>query len=183
LTKLQKVRAVGCEVLIDDPLTGLHEAHGFESEAEAVMRARLVTEALSWDGTPFRDCMDMRGPGGGVDCAMLLLRTYVDAGVLPPFDPRPYDPFWNLKSDEELFLNWIEGPLNGKRVDKPRIGDAVIYHYAKCFSHGAVVINSREIIHAYAKSDVCHVSMMTETDLCFLRSGKPRQRLYFEVRP
>ena len=54
---------------------------------DTVDRARVVAEARRWIGTPYHACADLRGIG--VACGMLLVRIYVDLGLLPPFDPRP----------------------------------------------------------------------------------------------
>src|ERR1700691_1077881 len=81
------------------------ESWYFESEDEATARRRFIAEAFSWVGTPFRDCADVKGPNGAVDCAMLLVRCAVDAGMIPAdFDPRPYQPQWLLHRDEERVL-------------------------------------------------------------------------------
>ena len=50
------------------------------------MREKIVAEARSWIGTPYHNCADIKGVG--VDCGMLLVRVYVDTGVVPPFDHR-----------------------------------------------------------------------------------------------
>jgi cell wall-associated NlpC family hydrolase len=179
--KLQRTEVEGRSVRVTNPFNKAVELHEFETEAEASAMASVVAEALSWVGTPFRDCTDVKGPGGGIDCAMLLVRAYVDTGVVPPFDPRPYPPQWHMNNSEEKFLEWLEGPLGCSRVDRPRLGDVVVYQYGRCYSHGALITNNKEIVHAYTRSAVCHVSLQTETDLMFLRSGKPRPRLYFRV--
>lgn len=178
----QTTEAAGSTVIVTNGFNGAVEEHAFDSPEAAARAVRVVSEGMSWIGTPFRDCADIKGKSGGVDCAMLLVRTFVDTGVLKPFDPRPYPPQWHMSHSEERFLGWIEERLGGVRVDRPRLGDVVVYHFGRCYSHGALVINSREIVHAHAKSALCHVSLMNETDLTHLRNGDPRRRLYFEVR-
>ena len=42
-----------------------------------------MREALSWAGTPFVDCADVKGPAGGVDCAQLA------TGAAKPRASRP----------------------------------------------------------------------------------------------
>lgn len=183
MTRVQTTEAVGPVVRVTNAFNGTVEEHAFGSDAEAAAVARTVREGLSWVGTPFRDCADVKGPGGGVDCAMLLVRAFVDAGRVAPFDPRPYPPQWHMNRSEERFLEWLEARLGCVRVDAPRVGGLVVYHYGRCYSHGALVVSGSEIVHAYAKSNLCHVSAMTETDLTRLRNDKPRPRLFFEVCP
>lgn len=177
---MQRTEQNGREVIITRS-NKVVERHEFPTVEEAQRRARTVREALSWEGTPFRDCTDVKGPQGGVDCAMLLVRTYVDTGQLAPFDPRPYAPQWHVHNNEEKFLGWVESRLHCIQVEMPRIGDVLVYHYGRCFSHGGILINNEELVHAYAKSGTCHVSLLRETDLCFLRSGAPRPVRYYEV--
>ena len=160
------------------------ESWVFASDAEAQGRAAIVREALSWIGTPFRDCADVKGPHGAVDCAMLLVRCHVDTGRLPPFDPRPYPPRWHLHKDRERFLEWVEDKLGGRRVAEPRLGDVVIWQFGRCFSHGAILVNSEEVVHAYAHARMCLVSRLDEHPLKFVGHGSrelPRPVRYYDV--
>jgi cell wall-associated NlpC family hydrolase len=59
---------------------------------EIDQRARVVKEAVGWLGTPYRHQADIKG--AGVDCGMLLVRVFVDTGLVAPFDPRPYENDW-----------------------------------------------------------------------------------------
>jgi len=176
------MRVESCTVRVSAPKD--EEAHTFATEAEAAGRAAIVREALSWVGTPFVDCGDVKGPNGAVDCAMLLVRCYVDTGRLAPFDPRPYSPRHMLHSNEQRFLGWIEDRLGAREVARPRLGDMVIWQFGRCFSHGAILINSEEVVHAYAHARACLVSRLDEHPLCFavlLGREVPRPVKYFDV--
>ena len=140
------------------PAPGGTERHAFGSVREARARAAFVNEALTWVGTPFRDCADKKGPQGAVDCAMLLTRSAVDAGLLAPFDPRPYSPRWHLHRSEEKFINWIVGHFGAREVESPRIGDVAVWYFGRCFSHGGILINSEEVVHAYYAESITLVS-------------------------
>lgn len=131
------------------------ERHTFDSAESATRRSAFINEAMLWIGTPFVDCMDVRGPRGGVDCAMLLTRASVDAGLLPPFDPRPYSPRHMQHSSEERFLGWIRDRLGAVEVDEPRVGDVLVWQFGRCFCHGAVLWNGTEVVHAYAADGMC----------------------------
>jgi cell wall-associated NlpC family hydrolase len=160
------------------------EEHVFASAEEAAAKAAFVREALSWVGTPFRDCGDIKGPNGAVDCAMLLVRCGVDTGLRASFDPRPYPARWHLHRDRERFLEWIEDRLGGRRVDAPRFGDIVVWQFGRCFSHGAIVINSAEVVHAYAHARMCITSRLDEHPLRYigLRSAEvPRPVRYYDI--
>lgn len=105
---------------------------------------RVIAEARRWIDTPYHHAGDVIG--AGVDCAMLLVRVFVDTGLVPPFDPRPYTHDWMLHRDEERFLGWIG--RHGRRVSDPLPGDVVIYRVARCFAHGGIIDTPSTFIHA-----------------------------------
>ncbi|MGB8366358.1 MAG: hypothetical protein ACLQUZ_05430 [Rhizomicrobium sp.] len=172
----------GSTVIVPSP-HGPQE-HVFATPEEAAGRAAIVREGLSWVGTPFRDCADIKGPDGAVDCAMLLVRCYVDTGRLAPFDPRPYPARWHLHKSRERFLEWVEDKLGGQRVESPRLGDVVIWQFGRCFSHGAILINSEEVVHAYSHARMCLTSRLDEHPLCYVALNSrewPRPVRYYDV--
>jgi cell wall-associated NlpC family hydrolase len=177
----QETWAAGSSVMVRRA-SGELEQHDFETAQDAQARAAVIVEALDWTGTPFKHCSDIKGPNGCVDCAMLLVRTHVDSGVLDPFDPRPYPPAWHLHNREERFLEWIRDRLGGIEVAEPRVGDCLVYKFGLCFSHGAILINSEEVVHAFFKSGLVHVSRRDEQDLAWQRDDKLRPMKAFEVR-
>jgi cell wall-associated NlpC family hydrolase len=157
------------------------ERHEFETPKEAEARAAIVVEALSWVGTPFKNMSDIKGPNGGIDCAMLQVRCYVDTGRIPPIDPRPYSSQFHLHKSEEEYLR-IMKDIGGVEVEKPRLSDCLVYHFGRVFSHGGILINSLQIVHAFTKSGICQVSNLDEEDLMWIAQGWKRPVKYFEVR-
>jgi cell wall-associated NlpC family hydrolase len=115
------------------------------TESEA--RAKIVAEARSWLATPYHHCADVKGVG--VDCGMLIVRVFVDAGLCPPFDPRPYSPQWHLHRSEEIYLGFIGDHC--AEVIEPQQGDVVVFKYGRCYSHGGIVTQSSPLtlVHAY----------------------------------
>jgi cell wall-associated NlpC family hydrolase len=117
--------------------------------AEAEERAHVVAEARRWIGTPYHNGADVRG--AGVDCGMLIVRVFVDCGLTPPFDPRPYPPDWHLHRGEEKYLGFIFAHC--VEVDVPEAGDIVVFKYGRCYSHGGIVTgrkgDSLDIVHAF----------------------------------
>ena len=128
---------------------GSPETYTFATPEEAAGRKAFVEEALSWFGTPFVDCSDVKGPKGAVDCAMLLTRCAVDTGLVAPFDPRPYPPRWHVHRDEERFVDWLTEKLGAREIEDLRPGDIAVWKFGRTFSHGAILINSLEVVHAY----------------------------------
>jgi len=111
-------------------------------------RAAVVAEARSWIGTPYHSCADVKG--AGVDCGMLLVRVFIDTGLIPPFDPRPYPIDWHMHRDEERYLGFVFDRGFGE-VEAPQPGDIMVLRYGRCYSHGGVVSRAKPvtIIHAF----------------------------------
>jgi len=114
---------------------------------------------------------------------MLLVRSAVDTGRVPPFDPRPYSPRWMLHKSEEKFLGWMLR-LGAREVGAPRVGDIVIWRFGRTFAHGAVLINSEQVVHAYAHARCVLVSDLGEPLLRYLPASFgpiPRPVRYFDL--
>lgn len=108
-------------------------------------RDKIISEALGWLNTPYHHEADVKG--AGVDCAMLLVRVYRDAGLIPAIDPRPYPADWMLHRDEERYLGWVKQYAD--QVTEPQPGDVVLYKVGRCFAHGGIVLAWPDIIHAF----------------------------------
>jgi cell wall-associated NlpC family hydrolase len=117
------------------------------TESERAQRAAVVAEARSWIGTPYHNCADIKGVG--VDCGMLLVRVFVDTGLYPPFDPRPYPIDWHLHRSEERYLGFVFE--RGEQIAQPQPGDVMVLRYGRCYSHGGVVTGGTPltIVHAF----------------------------------
>lgn len=118
--------------------------------SEEAGRPAVVAEALSWVGTPYVHSADIKG--AGVDCAMLPRRVFIDAGVVEPFDPRPYPSQWHLHEWEERYLGWVlcyahevEGPPNRE----PLPADVVLFKFGHCYAHSAIVVKWPKIVHIH----------------------------------
>jgi cell wall-associated NlpC family hydrolase len=117
------------------------------ADAEAAQRAKVVAEARSWIGTPYHNCADVRG--AGVDCGMLIVRVFVETGLCPPFDPRPYPRDWHLHRADEKYLGFVFE--RAAEVTEPRSGDVIVFRVGRCYAHGGIVTVARPltIVHAY----------------------------------
>lgn len=113
---------------------------------EIDQRARLVKEACSWNRTPYRHQADIKG--AGVDCGMLLVRAFVDTGLVPAFDPRPYEDDWYLHRGEEKYLGFVLDRI--AQVEHPLFGDVVVFKYGRTYSHGGIVVSWPYVLHASA---------------------------------
>jgi len=117
------------------------------TENESAQRAAVVAAARSWIGTPYHNCADIKHVG--VDCGMLLVRIFVDAGLCAPFDPRPYPVDWHLHRNEERYLGFVSA--RGREATTQQPGDVMVLRYGRCYSHGGIVTSASPLmmVHAY----------------------------------
>jgi cell wall-associated NlpC family hydrolase len=121
---------------------------------ESELRARLIAEALSWVGTPYRQLGATKGVA--VDCSMLLVRAMVDAGVVEDFDPRPYPPAWFLHRDDERYIDWLA--TIAVEVETPKPGDIIALKMGRAFAHSGFIVDAEHLVHAFADEKVCNVT-------------------------
>lgn len=112
------------------------------------LQSQIIDEARKWLGTPYHHAADVRGVG--VDCGMLIVRVFVDAGIVPAFDPRPYPRDWMLHRSAERYLGWVEKFAD--RVDGPEPGDIALFKVGRCLSHGGIVESEGYMIHAWNRA-------------------------------
>ncbi len=107
----------------------------------------ILAEARSWLGTPWRHAAAVKGLRGGVDCAMLLARVYVDAGMVADFDPRPYSMQYFLHRSEPRYQTWVE--KYARKVTSALPGDVALFQFGRSLSHGGIYLGEDRIIHAW----------------------------------
>lgn len=181
---LQRMELDGSTVQVYRPHTKVWEPHPFATVEEARARMLFVQEQLEWFGTPFLDCADIKGPNGGVDCAMLGVRAAVDTGLIPPFDPRPYPPRWMLRRNAEQVLMNSVLKLGAVEVEKPRFGDVSLFQFGWTYSHLATHMNCDEYFHAYGHAGICLSSPKNDSLLNFISAvgtDFPRPVKHFDI--
>lgn len=111
-------------------------------------RAAVLREARTWLGTPY--VHSGRVKGVGVDCLTLLAGVYQEAGLVErvPIPNYPHD--WHLHRAEQLYMNGLLKYM--KETATPKPADIVLWQFGRCFSHGAIIVNWPNVIHAYVKS-------------------------------
>ncbi len=121
---------------------------------EPATRAAVVAAAREWIGTPYHVCADVKGVG--CDCAMLLVRVFVDLGLVAPFDPRPYSSDWHLHRSDEVYLRLLLERAHPVAQSEVEPGDVVLFRYGRCFSHGGIVTKAKPftLIHAFAAAGI-----------------------------
>ena len=114
---------------------------------DAVGRERVIHEAESWLRTPFH--VDACLKGVGVDCGRLLSAVYGAAGFAVPSEMGHFAKDWSAHTTEERYLNFVKAYAHLVSTQEP--GDIVMVKMvgSKVFSHGAIIINWPNVIHAY----------------------------------
>lgn len=107
-------------------------------------RAAVVAEALSWLGTPYHHLAQVKG--AGVDCGQLLLAVYRDAGLIPQTESGYYPSDWHFHRDDERYLEMVKRFAHEVEVPKP--GDIAVFKFARCVSHGVIILDFPRVIHA-----------------------------------
>ena len=126
-------------------------------------REQVVLEAMSWLGTPYHHCADVKG--AGVDCLMLLVCVYRACGLAAAnVDPRPYSPQWHLHRSEELYLQGL-GLANATETTTPQAGDIAVYKFGYTFSHAGILVDQHHIIHALKDSGAVTLHRLNESPL------------------
>ena len=110
-------------------------------------REQVVAEAKTWCGTPYHPCAMVKG--AGVDCGMILVGVYQACGLIPAdFKPEPYPPDWHMHRNEEVFLGYMLRFGREISRDEAGPGDAMLWRYARTFSHGAIIVDWPVVVHA-----------------------------------
>jgi len=109
-------------------------------------REDVIAEALAWEGTPYHSHAAIKGVG--TDCAMYPLAVYRTVGLVPEGPNPEYSPQWMLHRDDEQYLGWVR--QYAREIPRKRVepGDFAIWKFGRCFSHGAIVLDMPEVIHA-----------------------------------
>lgn len=119
-------------------------------------RDDIVKEALTWEGTPFKDQQCVKGLG--VDCAMLCFGVAAELGMVDRAMRRKiakYSPEWHYHNNKSALTKAMEDfgceKISYHDMD---IGDMVVFHYGNTEGHIGIVIGRDEqsdawtLIHA-----------------------------------
>lgn len=119
---------------------------------ESELRQRIIDEAESWLRTPYHHAAAIKG--AGVDCAQILIEVYTAVGLADKPDVGYYPSDWMLHRSEERYLGWVEKYCI--EVEKPVMGDIVLFKFGRCFSHSGIVLTWPRIIHAQREDGCCY---------------------------
>jgi cell wall-associated NlpC family hydrolase len=139
-------------------------------------RENLIRAAELWLGTPYHHAA--RCYGAGVDCVNLLCAVYQEAGLTPHIELPHYPPDWMMHRGEEWFMmGLLEACLH--QVDHPEPGDVALFRFGRCYSHGAIVTQWPQLIHAFSGLGVVRGDARNHPLLD--KMGKPRETKFYSV--
>lgn len=149
----------------------------------------IVTEALTWIGTPYKHMARVKGTQGGCDCATFLIEAFRAVGALgkvemPRDDPGDklrdwYDSEWNLHRSEEKYLEYMMP--HADRVIVPEPGDIVMFRMGRTVAHGGIWLGQNRFVHCWNPGGVTITDMQNDFWLASV-GGQPRLYGYFRVK-
>lgn len=117
-----------------------------DARTPAEQRAAVVAEALTWQGTPWAHRGRIKG--AGVDCAQFVIKCYANAGVITDIDTGEYPRDWHIHKTDERFLTFVPGFAREITETEVGPGDLILFRIGRVFSHGAIVVDWPQGIHA-----------------------------------
>lgn len=110
---------------------------------------RVVAEALTWLGTPYRH--QGRRKGVGCDCIGLVLGVWRAVHGEPPEQPGPYAPDWAEAGGEERFLRGVRRHFREKPAGEMATGDLLIFRWRPHLpaKHAGILVGRDRFVHAY----------------------------------
>lgn len=142
-------------------------------------RSRVVSEALTWVGTPFQMNGRVKGKGGGVDCFTLMASVWKACALSAPWEAEFYHGDWWCHDTRNSYLRTIlkyakQVPDSGGKLP----GNLILVRRqiqsgVKTVDwHGAIIVRWPLVVHAYSPrvaEDNClaHPAFQTSGGLVF----------------
>lgn len=134
--------------------------------------AALLSEAKTWEGTPY--LAHARVKGGGTDCVQFIAAAAVNAGVVPVVDIR--NNYSTVVPEGSEYVDRLLQYCDEITEAEATPGTICLYRTSHGFMHSGIVINWPDaVIHATEKRGV----IITHGNEDFLR-GKPVR--FFQLR-
>ncbi len=109
-------------------------------------RKEVVAEARTWLRTPYHHMARVKG--AGVDCVQIIIAVYAQCGLIEDFQPEFYPPDWHLHRSDEKYLQGVTKYATRIPVEEVLPGDLLLFRFARCASHGAIVTEWPRVVHA-----------------------------------
>ena len=119
-------------------------------------REAVIAEALTWDGTPYRNQQSCKG--AGCDCGGLIIGVLRAVGILPgSYKPPRLSPQWYMHRTDEVIVGELQ-KAGFVTVGEPQPGDVVTMRFGRAESHAGFVLPRERMIHADAREGIVHIS-------------------------
>ena len=113
----------------------------------------LIEEAKSWQGTPWKHGIAIKGYGA--DCVQWLVTLGKDAGLISPdYKTIKYHQDWAMHNSHSVLEEELKKIAYQIKKEEMQLCDIIVVRYGKCGSHAALYIGGGKIIHAYLKSSI-----------------------------
>lgn len=118
-------------------------------QTEANVAARIVAEALTWAGTPYRHQQTRKGVG--CDCLGLVRGVWRSVYSVEPEEPGPYSADWAEAGGGDPLIEAAARHCREKPVGEARPGDLLVFRFRAHLpaKHCGILVTSDRFIHAY----------------------------------
>lgn len=116
---------------------------------DRAIASRIVAEALTWQGTPYRHQGSRKGVG--CDCLGLVLGVWRAVYGREPELPGPYAADWAEAGGKDLLLEAARRHCAEKATDGISCGDLVLFRWRAHLpaKHAGIMVAKERFIHAY----------------------------------
>ena len=118
------------------------------------MRGRVVGEARSWIGTPYRHGNATKG--AGADCASFVMAVMMACGIVSEDEIEHYGFHWWVNATEQVYMTRVlrHAKLIVEGVSFPTLeaqpGDVALVRVmdSRLYNHGGIVTKWPRLVHA-----------------------------------
>ena len=129
--------------------TGLHGIDVGKSMNKHITRQQIITEALSWVGTPYQHQCSTKY--AGCDCLGLVRGVWRTLYGFEPAPLPPYSPDWAEVGGAETLRDAAAHYLDPIPLDQAKPGDVILFRMRADVpaKHMAILLDEDLIVHAY----------------------------------
>ena len=109
---------------------------------------KIIQEAYSWIGTPYKQGCCVKGKNGGIDCGFFMAEIFKASGVVPHYYKPPIIPKSKELVPPELFRNELLKFGNIVPFKERQIADVITLVFDGKESHVMVLVDDDCVIHA-----------------------------------
>jgi NlpC/P60 family putative phage cell wall peptidase len=133
-----------------------------KQKMQAGANAAVLSEAVSWIGTPYRHQGSRKGVG--CDCLGLVRGVWKAVYGIEPERPAAYAADWAEASGADLFLEAARRHCRQKAISDAAPGDLLLFRWRPHLpaKHAGILIDESRFIHAYQGHSVTISSLVPQ---------------------